>query len=172
LDNARGKNRGTTFLIQGAPDAGKSALLDKLCDEAPEWAVASIGSQELSNPAELVKSMDRAHVLDRTVAASVGVKFFELGGVRRVAGHASPKQILKQLAPESGLILILDEAQKLRSILPDDRAVAMDTLDAIHNGEIGKPVVLLTAGLGITESVYKTLEVSGLRVAALTILII
>ena len=153
-------NAGTTFLIQGAPGAGKSALLAKLCEEAPNWKVATIGSQELWNPVAMAQAIDEAYELNREIAASIGIEFFKLGGVKRVAGDASPQQILKRLSPKQGLILVLDEAQKLRRLLPQNKEQAIATLDAIHNGELTKPVVLLTAGLGISENVFKTLDVS------------
>jgi len=159
LSDMIGTMRGTTFLIQGPPGAGKSALLDKLCEEAEGWEAATIGSQELYNPAVLAQSMDRDCVLNREAAAKIGIKFLEAGVAEQVAGHASPKEILRHLAPESGLILMLDEAQKMKN-LSQNRSVAIDTLDAIHNGELGKPVVLLTAGLGTSEDVYKSPDVS------------
>ncbi len=153
-------NAGTTFLIQGPPGVGKSALLAKLCEENPEWNVVHIGTQDLWSPVAMSQSMNESYDLDRQVAASIGIEFFKLGGVKRVAGDASPEQVLKRLSPRHGLILVLDEAQKLRGLLSQNREQAISTLDEIHNGKLGKPVVLLTAGLGISENIYKTLDVS------------
>ena len=48
---------------------------------------------------------------------------------------------------------MLDEIQYLQNL-------ARDTLDVIHNGKVGSPVVLLTAGLGMTESTYGSLGIS------------
>ena len=158
----KGKGRGTTFLIQGAPGAGKTALVEKLCAEADDWTVASIGAQDLYDPAALAQSLGKSHVLDREIAAKVGIKILEGGYVEHVAGHASSKEILRHLAPENGLILVLDEAQRLSEI-PDDsetRVVAMDTLDAIHNGQLAKSVILIAAGLGTTLNTLKSLNIS------------
>jgi len=160
LNDARQLKQGTTFLIQGAPGAGKSALMHQMCEESEGWKVARIGSQELWSPVAMAQALGKSYTLNKDVAGTVGIKFFELGGVKRVAGDASPTRILQRLSHYSGVILLLDEAQKLRKLLPQNIEVAVDTLDAIHNGELEKPVMLLTAGLGIAKSVYKALDVS------------
>ncbi len=163
LANARGTNKGTTFLIQGAPGAGKSALLHQMREESEGWKVAHIGSQELWSPVAMAQALGESYTISRSRAAEIGVKFFGAGAVKEVAGHATPTQILRHLVPPAGLILMLDEAQKLRKLLPQNIETATATLDAVHNGDIQKPVLLLTAGLGITKSVYKTLDVSRFR---------
>ncbi len=157
-------NAGTTFLIQGAPGAGKTALLDVLSSRAEEkkWEVSKISIEDLYTPASMAQSLGRSYTVDHEQAAKIGVKFIEGGYVRSVAGHASPKEILKSLAPEEGLILVLDEAQYLINLneTPSEKHVARDTLDVIHNGDVGRPVVLLAAGLGTTESALNSLGIS------------
>jgi len=41
----------------------------------------------------------------------VGIRFIEGGVVEHVAGHASPVEILRHLAHQEGLLLMLDEAK-------------------------------------------------------------
>ncbi len=155
---------GTTFLIQGAPGAGKTALLDVLSKRAEEekWRVAKISIKDLYTPAALAQSLGKSYTVDHEQAAKVGVKFVEGGYVRSVAGHATPKEILRNLAPKEGLILVLDEAHRMNKIPVDSErhTITGDTLDVIHNGDVGKPVMLLTAGLGTTQSAFRKLGIS------------
>ncbi len=87
---------GTTFLIQGAPGAGKTALLDVLSSRAEEqkWEVSKISTEDLYTPASMAQSLGKSYTVDHEQAAKVGVKFIEGGYVRSIAGHASPKEIL------------------------------------------------------------------------------
>ncbi len=57
---------------------------------------------------------------------------------------------------------MLDEAQYLINLkeTPTEKNRARDTLDVIHNGDVGKPVMLLTAGLGTTQSAFRKLRIS------------
>ncbi len=155
---------GSTFLIQGAPGAGKTALLDVLSSRAEEkkWEVSKISTEDLYTPASMAQSLGRSYTIDQEQAAKIGVKFIEGGYVRSVAGHASPKEILKSLAPKEGLILVLDEAQRLTNLEPPStkKDLAMSTLDVIHNGDVGRPVILLAAGLGPTEEAFSSLGIS------------
>ena len=156
------ENGGTTFLIKGAPGAGKTALLEKLCDEATDWTIATIGVQDLYNPASLAQSLGESYVLDREIAAKVGIKILDGGYVEHVAGHASCTEILRHLPPNNGLILVLDQAQRRTEIPADSeiRIATMDTLYPIHNAKLGSPVILLAAGLGTTLDAFKSLNIS------------
>ena len=61
------------------------------------------------------------------------------------------------------LLLILDEAQRLsgKSAPPKDQGDAVgDILAAIHNGKLGRPVILLAAGLGTTLKAIGEFRVS------------
>ena len=158
------KNRGTTFLIQGAPGAGKTALLDVLVHQAKPkgWTVVEIAVEDLYTPASMAQSLGTTYTIDKEYALQVGVQFLGGGLVGRVAGHASSREILRHLTPETGLILVLDEAQHLCNLLnpPDVKISTTSTLNAIHNGKLGKPVMLLAAGLGTTSSAFKSLGIS------------
>ena len=157
-------NAGTTFLIQGAPGAGKTALLDVLSAEARDqgWKVASIKIKDLYDPISMAQSLGESYVMDKQYAANVGIRGFGGGYSRNVAGYSSVDGLLKEGAPEKGLILVLDEAQYLINLneTPSEKHVARDTLDVIHNGRIGRPVILLAAGLGTTQSALNSLGIS------------
>ena len=168
LEFSREENEGTTFLIQGAPGAGKTALLDVLSRQAKSngWEIADITIKNLYSPVSMAQSLGEAYVLNSEAALKAGITFIEGGLVESVAGHASSEEILKRLAPENGLILVLDEAQRLHKI-PDNserHTVASDTLEMIHNGKLESPVILLTAGLGTSESAYGSLGISRIDV--------
>ncbi len=57
---------------------------------------------------------------------------------------------------------MLDEAQRLTNLEPPStkKDLAMSTLDVIHNGDVGRPVILLAAGLGTTETAFRSLGIS------------
>ncbi len=157
-------NAGTTFLIQGAPGAGKTALLDVLSAEARAqgWKVASIKVKDLYDPISMAQSLGESYVMDKQYAANVGIHGFGGGYSRNVAGYSSVDGLLKEGAPEKGLILVLDEAQRMNEIPVDSErhTITGDTLEMIHNGRIGRPVILLAAGLGTTQSALNSLGIS------------
>ncbi len=154
----------TTFLIQGAPGAGKTALLDVLSAEArpQNWKVVSIKVKDLYDPISMAQSLGESYVMDKQYAANVGIHGFGGGYSRNVAGYSSVDGLLKEEAPEEGLILVLDEAQYLINLneTPSEKHVARDTLDVIHNGRVGRPVILLAAGLGMSKSSFGKLGIS------------
>ncbi len=164
LERYLGKKRGTTFLIQGAPGAGKTALLDVLSAEARSqgWKIASIKIKDLYDPISMAQSLGESYVMDKQYAANVGIHGIGGGYSRDVAGYSSVDGLLKEGAPEKGLILVLDEAQRMNEIPVDSErhTITGDTLEMIHNGKLGKPVMLLTAGLGTTESAFNSLGIS------------
>ena len=74
-------------------------------------------------------------------------------------------QTVKTLLQEGEypLLLTLDEAQILgkKDVLPPDQArIASSVLNAIHNGKLDKPVILLAAGLGTTLESFRSFGVS------------
>ncbi len=154
----------TTFLIQGAPGAGKTALLDVLSADAraQSWNVANIKIKDLYDPISMAQSLGESYVTDKQYAANVGIHGLGGGYSRNVAGYSSVDGLLKEEAPKEGLILVLDEAQYLINLdeTPSEKHVARDTLDVIHNGRIGRPVILLVAGLGPTGEAFSSLGIS------------
>ncbi len=164
LKRYRAKKGGTTFLIKGAPGAGKTALLAVLSEKAQgeKWTVATINLKDLHNPASMAQALDKSYNIDKQVALSYGVEFVGRAHVKRIQGSARSEDILRNFALRRGLILVLDEAQRL-GLIPDkstEKTDVSDTLDKIHNGGLDKPIMLLAAGLGTTESAFKSLGIS------------
>ena len=80
LRAVQGKS-GTTFLIQGAPGTGKTALLHK-CEELAqdrEWETAKIYSSALWDPNELQQSIDLRRTLEAQ-SGSASINLFGIGG--------------------------------------------------------------------------------------------
>ncbi len=160
---------GTTFLIQAAPGAGKSALLHECARLAAigGFAVAEVDPHKFLDPEVLHESIDTSWMRWRRWltrgSASVDVGVFKAGVV--VGGAAkTPLGVIEK--GKGGLVLLLDEAQ-----LMDDLAVgtgipfigAKALLTAIHDGRTGRPVMFLTAGLSATKRAFKDLGVSRFR---------
>ena len=157
---------GTTFLIQAAPGAGKSALLHECARLAAikGFAVAEVDPHKFLDTEVLHESIDTSWMRWRRWltqgSASIDVGVFKAGVV--VGGAAkTPLGVIEK--GKGGLVLLLDEAQ-----LMDDLAVgtgipfigAKALLTAIHDGRTGRPVMLVAAGLSATKRAFKDMGVS------------
>ena len=153
---------GTTFLIQGAPGAGKTALLAKCGELARDrgWKISDIDPPALWNPSELRQSLGLKIKIEGG-SAHVGIP--GIGEAEVSAGrfpHTMKTLLQKGRDP---LLLTLDEAQTLgkNDVLPPDQAhTASSVLNAIHNGKLNKPVLLLAAGLGTTTESFRSFGIS------------
>ncbi len=158
--------KGTTFLIQAAPGAGKSALLHECARLAAikGFAVAEVDPHKLLDPEVLHESIDTSWMRWRRWltqgSASIDVSVFKAGVV--VGGAAkTPLGVIEE--GKGGLVLLLDEAQLMSDLavgtgIPFIGAKAL--LTAIHNGRTGRPVMLIAAGLSATKRAFKDLGVS------------
>ena len=163
LARATQADSGTTFLIQGAPGAGKTALLAK-CEELARdrgWKVVDIDPPALWNPNELQQSLGIKKIKIEGGSARVGIPGI---GQAEVSAGRFP-QTMKTLLRKGRdpLLLTLDEAQTLgkKEVLPPDQAhIASSILNAIHNGKLNKPVLLLAAGLGTTAESFRSFGIS------------
>ena len=164
LKYASQKTWGTIFLIQGAPGAGKSALLYE-CEKharAREWMVADIGLGSLWDPHKLLDSLglgDKYKPAEKS--KQFGFKSFFGWGYKSIRPQTTVKNILKD--GNQPLLLVLDEAQALgREGTPptNQRSDAIETLEVIHNGKLGRSVILLVAGLGTTADSFGSLGIS------------
>jgi len=159
------ENEGTTFLIQGAPGAGKTALLDVLSKHAKKngWKPILINTNTLWSPDELLRRLDKSGRQITSFGAEAGVDHVGHGSFNiniKTAAYTISDIFRGQKKP---LLLILDEAQTLgyKGGIPDDmKSTVISVLKEIHNGELGSPVMLLTAGLGTTEAAYGSLGIS------------
>ncbi len=163
VEDAEKNKSGTTFVIQGAPGAGKSALLGE-CEKLAKgqgWKTVEIKPPAFWDPSAL--------------RDFIGLRKFSITGgslqigPKNIASAAinvdwSRKTILKILRKgKQPLLLTLDEAQTLgtgNAPPSDHTGTAINVLDAIHNGKLNKPVILIAAGLGMTAEAFRSLGIS------------
>ncbi len=164
LDRAHASKTGTTFLIHGAPGAGKSALLHE-CEkiaEAAEWQAAIIDPPNLWEVDSLRESLGlRKKFSFRAGEAGFSIFGFASAKVSTDKSMQTVKRLLQK--GEKPLLLILDEAQRLIDISTPgtpQKIIASTILNAIHNGQLNKPVVFLAAGLNPTLKAFETFGIS------------
>ena len=157
---------GTTFLIQAAPGAGKSALLCK-CEELAEgqgWETLRINTKALWDTDAMCQILEGGwkHLLDE-IAVNAGFdKWIQIQGAAKfkLPGH-TPQSIIER--GKDPLLLLLDEAQTLGTgMAPTDARyeTVKVFLDSLHNGGMGRPVMLAVAGLSATADAFEGMDVS------------
>ena len=167
------KKEGTIFLVQGPPGIGKSALLDECRKKAKreKWEVRKLVVTALWDPdlmAECLGLKKKEVATEKTTGGGGKLKYFGAsleGGLSRTTKKATPKVTPRSLIQKikDPLLLILDEAQhlgedsRITGAYKDD---VRDLLNQIHNGELGKPVILLAGGLGMTHAAFRALGIS------------
>ncbi|MCY4232534.1 MAG: ATP-binding protein [Bacteroidetes bacterium] len=146
---------GSTFLIQGAPGAGKTALLDQCKKLAKDngWETAIVYPPALWDPQELLQYLGGGTQSKITgVSGKVGVDaVVKAEGKLDLAFERQNPNTLKILENvKKPLLLILDEAQTLaKANKPPNKeleGITANVLNAIHNGSLKSSVVLLAAG--------------------------
>ena len=151
---------GTIFLVHGAPGAGKTALLYECADMAARngWLVApDLEHMALADEEVMKDAMADLFTLQMKDGNTVRK------GVSERAGGWRPSKVLAH--GDKPLLLVIDEAQNLRTlsdrpITDPEKAAAVGTLSKIHNGTIGRPIILLAGGLSDTEDVFAGLGIS------------
>lgn len=163
---AKEEKSGATVLIQAAPGAGKTALLTECARLAGRWGwmVAEVEPGDLLDPKALHESI-RSSWQDWLSWLKRGSAGINLGvfnaDVEFGREESTPLGGLKK--GSAPLLLLLDEAQNLADIPrdPRDQFMAAKTfLKAIHAGKVGRPVILMAAGLGATTEAFERLGIS------------
>ncbi|MXW33140.1 MAG: ATP-binding protein [Rhodothermaceae bacterium] len=157
---------GATFLVQGAPGAGKTALLEEMALDAMEkrWDVVEINLEDLYNPVHMAQTLGKPYVARKQTAITADAKLLSAERIKEIAGDSSVSQVLENIVPRKGLLFILDEVQRVGrfSGTPNEIQV-MTTLDKLHNGKFPHPTILLAAGLGMSKVSFGDLGISRFR---------
>lgn len=100
------------MLIQGAPGAGKTALLEEMAIAAMEhqWDVFEIDLEDLYNPVHMTQTLGKRYVVRKQAATKVDSKVLSREHIKEVAGDSSISQVLERMDPKQGILLLLDEA--------------------------------------------------------------
>ncbi|MCY4159020.1 MAG: ATP-binding protein [Bacteroidetes bacterium] len=159
---------GTTFLIQGAPGVGKTALLDQCgklaCGKG--WHVAKIKTDALWDKGKMLRSLGFGEMAGIDSVSLSLLEAFKAEVSLSKPARSTTNLNVDEKRKRKPLLLVLDEAQRL------SKATALsktqfdevgDLLEAIHNGELNKPVILLVAGLGTTSKAFRSLGISRFR---------
>jgi len=164
LSRAERSNGGTTHLFYGAPGAGKSALL-AYCERialGAQWETAKITGTALYEPSELLTALGREkEPLGIETTHGVDAKIYQ-GIVKQTQSDRTIRSIL--VDGEHPLLLLFDEAQTLGygddAPRGDTLTTLKSTFELIHNGKVGRPIVMLTAGLRTARSTLKSLQIT------------
>jgi len=157
-------NGGTTHLFYGAPGAGKSALLGHCRRIAlgAQWETATITGTALYEPSELLTALGREkEPLGIETTHGLDAKIYQ-GTMTRTRPDRTIGSILAD--GEHPLLLLFDEAQMLGYGDDAPRGETLTTLkstfELIHNGKVGRPIVMLIAGLRTARSTLKSLQIT------------
>ncbi len=164
LSDVRETGGGMVRLIYGAPGSGKTALLHECKNMADNKGFDSFyitvpSLWEADNLREMMGHDGKYSSSEST--HQVGLKGIYIWARKRVRSKISVKRLLRESSKP--LLLILDEVQSIgnKDILrPQNKAKVTELLELIHNGKIGRPIILLTAGLGSALTALKTLDIS------------
>ncbi len=173
------RSAGATRLIQGAPGAGKSALLAHLEEKWTQAGgqapyVLSVYLEELADPDRIAQAIAarldprRAERFRRTETRSGSVGISGVGGSwsAETAPPAGFDALARMFPPERWdrpLCLLVDEVQNLES-------GQAGVIRRLHEGVDGLPVVPVLAGLANAQHVLAKLGISRLSVGAVHML--
>ena len=156
---------GTTFLVQGPPGAGKTALLSECSKRARAegWQVVDMTVKSLHDPAAFMEDLGRAYISSRVRSKKFDLsKYLSWSSEVRSPG-SSVFALIRSVSSRAKLLLILDEVQNIasdRQAVAPFRAEVEHTLDLVHNGRIGNTVMLLAGGLGTSRNAFQSLGIS------------
>ena len=156
---AEDPQNGTAFLIQGAPGAGKTALLHQMSVEAKKtgWSVVRVKAEAFENPAYMAQTLGKRFYDGLTKEIEADAKLVR----SRKAGHIAPIQsvtgvLRKHIGRRKQVLLVLDEAQHLADPSSAVGATSIrSALSDLTDGDTHRNIVLLMGGLGNTWSALK-----------------
>ena len=158
------QKKGTTYLIEGPPGVGKTALLDQCIKRAwkNKWYVVEIGVPALYDPQAFKTALGESIKYNPPkVGGKIGIADILSLWAEKSPATQSVEQMIKNGVPS--LMLVLDEAQYLAEAkFPSvsQETEIRDLIKLIHNGGMGRSVLLLAAGLRTTRQGFTRMGVS------------
>lgn len=163
----QGVSPGTCVLIEGAPGAGKTALLQKIVSEAPEnWLVLHLKPGDLGDKERMSNILGWDYVTVRQKSWDFTPKGIGRSGSKILAGLPRTMDVINAFARKehSTLLFVLDEIQRISKIeRTDTRQEVADTMEALINGELSGKIVLLAGGLEHSSQAIRDVGASRLR---------
>ncbi len=168
--------KGATRLLQGAPGAGKTAILfrlEQLWDERGKAApiAVRVDVEDLEATSEVIAAIAEAvsssasdewrKTEHRQTSGSVGTSGTRIGGLRGysiIPGKSSFAALKRLLPPEKWprpVVLMADEIQKARDGVGH-------VMKSLHLATYGLPIVPLYAGLGNSREILDRIGLSRL----------
>ena len=130
-----------------------------MCTESEGWVLANMGAGTMEPSCDGADAGEVLYCDPHDIGRGGDQSLFWRCG-QRGRRFRDTGRISAPTGTPVGVILVFDEAQTLRKISAQVEMEETSTLKAIHDGLLGAPVVLLTAGLGITKIVDKKMGVS------------
>ena len=195
----RGRMRGQTRVITGAPGAGKTALLSRfqeLWTNDQHVRVVRLAADVFSRPEEAMReflfqlapqaALRAGETVTDTKGGQLGVTgkilglFGGEGSVQRARAtqrsdrprsFRSASMLLPDSLKEKTIVVLVDEAQDWAPNRTErSDTPRSDLLNELHVGEHGLKMLLVAAGLGTTEDRFMELGVSRLSADAVQVL--
>ncbi len=100
--------------------------------------------EDFHNPARMAQTVSVQHSPTESIKTTVNLEFFKHEWKSEKTREYSVAQIIAEASSFASLLLVLDEAQHLINLTSPHtvKDAATSTLNAIHNGHIGYPVML------------------------------
>jgi len=110
----------------------------------------------------MAKRLGVTYTPRRESGSGIDAKIVNFFRKKETVEQPSVVDIIRQVTRSNGLLLVLDEAQHIADLVSPAsvKVAATSTLNMIHNGKVGRPVILLAGGLGTTELAFESLGVS------------
>ncbi len=163
MDASIREKKGTTFLIQGPPGVGKTALVYQLMDEHSDWCFIKINPTALYDLNELrdVLGLDKWWQVWKKETLSFKPFYQEFGFETNIQlNHYSFEKTWQEVKQPT--VLFLDEAQRLQDELqePEYRKTIRDVLSHLRNIETPYGFCFLVAGLSQTKTLLNDFHIS------------
>ncbi len=158
------KNIGSSFLVQGSPGVGKTALLEecKKIAKKSRWTIVDIGIGTLMNEIDffyrITKNKD-----PKTVIQSQEINLGLWKASLTTKTREEINYVNEELVKSTPLLLVLDEAQVLGIdgvVSTENKAKVVEFLKQYHNLQSKKGFIMLFGGLGMTKDILQSFGLS------------